>query len=84
MRITVEGNRAEITIGQECKPEQWSSKTGRLTGTKENIKWSNAYLDNLQTMVYRSHKDLAQAGSPITTESSETNFMAKTPQHIPF
>lgn len=50
LRITVKGNRVEITTGQECKPERWNPKTGRLTGTKEDIKRSNAYLDNLQAM----------------------------------
>ncbi|MBC8988472.1 hypothetical protein H9X96_22210 [Pedobacter sp. N36a] len=57
LRITVEGNRVEITTGQECKPDRWNPKTGRLTGTKEDIKRFNAYLDNIQAMVYRATKN---------------------------
>ncbi|WP_316752782.1 Arm DNA-binding domain-containing protein [Pedobacter gandavensis] len=61
LRITVERNRVEITTGQECKPECWNPKTGRLTGTKEDIKRSNAYLDGLQAMVYWPYKELIYA-----------------------
>ncbi|WP_316839267.1 site-specific integrase [Pedobacter gandavensis] len=77
LRITVNGNRVEITTGQECKPENWNPKTGRLTGTKEDTKRFNAYLDNLQAMVYRAHKDLAQADLPITAESIRNKFQGK-------
>jgi len=46
LRITVDGERAEVTTNRECEPEKWNSHSGRPTGTKENIKSLNAFLDN--------------------------------------
>ena len=40
LRITVDGERAEVTANRECEPEKWNSHSGRATGTKENIKSS--------------------------------------------
>ena len=77
LRITVAGKRAEITTGRECEPERWSSKTGRLLGTKEDIKSANAYLDSLQASVYQSHKELTEAGEIITAERIKSKLLGK-------
>ncbi|MFI5159956.1 MAG: Arm DNA-binding domain-containing protein [Sphingobacteriales bacterium] len=49
LRITLHGKRAEATSGRECLPANWNGSTGRLRGTKEEVRSFNAYLDNLQT-----------------------------------
>ena len=68
LRITVAGKRAEITTGRECEPERWNSKAGRISGTKEDAKSLNAYLDNLQNMVYDAHKSLTENKLAVTAE----------------
>ena len=40
LRITVDGQRAEVTTGRECDPEKWNKKSSRAFGTKEEIKKS--------------------------------------------
>jgi site-specific recombinase XerD len=80
LRITVAGKRSEITTGRECEPKQWNSKTGRLSGTKEEMKSLNAYLDNLQAMVYQAHKLLTEAGVEVTSESIKNKFAGKAAQ----
>lgn len=80
LRITVAGKRSEITTGRECEPKQWNSKTGRLSGTKEDVKSLNAYLDNLQAMVYQAHKLLTEAGVEVTSESIKNKFTGKEAQ----
>ncbi|WP_316814784.1 site-specific integrase [Pedobacter nyackensis] len=77
LRITVAGKRAETTTGRECEPERWNSKTGRLIGTKEEVKSFNAYLDNLQAMVYQAHQTLTEAGSIITADGIKHVFLGK-------
>ncbi len=56
LRIIVEGKRAEVTTGREIYPERWNSKSGGATGTKEDTKSLNAFLDNLQSKVYETHR----------------------------
>jgi hypothetical protein len=57
MRITVNGKRADMSAGRECDPAKWNSRAGRATGTKEEIKSLNNYLDSLQTKVRNAHQD---------------------------
>jgi hypothetical protein len=77
LRITVNGKRAETTSGRECLPAIWNSTTGRLRGTKEEVRSSNAYLDNLQTQVYEAHKILTESGDTITAELIKNKLLGK-------
>ena len=77
LRITVDGKRSEITTNRECNPEKWNSKSGRLIGTKENIKSFNAFLDNLQTKVYEAHRYLSENEKLITAEILKHRMLGK-------
>jgi site-specific recombinase XerD len=77
LRITVAGKRAETTTGRQCEPERWNAKTGRISGTKEDARSFNAYLDNLQGQVYQAHKDLTEANEAITADSIKNRFLGK-------
>ena len=37
LRITVDGERAEVTTNRECDPERWNSKAAQGVGTKVDI-----------------------------------------------
>ncbi len=41
MRITVDGNRKEFSVGRKCSPDKWNKNIGRSTGTKEEFKELN-------------------------------------------
>jgi site-specific recombinase XerD len=77
LRITVDGKRSEITTNRYCNPEKWNSKSGRLIGTKEDIKCFNAFLDNLQTKVYEAHRYLSENEKLITAETLKHRMQGK-------
>ncbi|WP_237488061.1 site-specific integrase [Hufsiella ginkgonis] len=77
MRITVECNRTELSVGRECDPKRWSSHSGRAIGTKEEYRSLNAYLDSLQTKMYDVHHFLLQTGETITCEALKNKFTGK-------
>jgi hypothetical protein len=77
MRITVRGKRAEITTGRECEPAKWNAKAGKAIGTKEEVKLLNAYLDQLQTLVYQAYHSLTHAGEMITSNAIKNSFLGK-------
>jgi hypothetical protein len=52
LRITVDGQRAEIATGRECEPSRWDSRAGRAIGTKEETKTFNAFFDSLKTKAF--------------------------------
>ncbi|WP_114941486.1 Arm DNA-binding domain-containing protein [Mucilaginibacter endophyticus] len=51
LRFTVDGKRSEATTGRTCEPSRWNNKAGRLTGTKEDVRALNNYLDGLQSQM---------------------------------
>ena len=77
LRITVGGKRAETTSGRECLPANWSNASGRLRGNKEEARSFNAYLDNLQSQLYETHRLLTEAGSLITANTLKNKFLGK-------
>jgi site-specific recombinase XerD len=77
LRITVEGKRAETTTGRECDPALWNNESGRIKGTKEEVKTYNAYLDNLQNQVYEAHRFLTEKHAVVTAESLKHKLLGK-------
>ncbi len=78
LRITVAGKRSETTTARSCDPLQWNSKAGRLKGTKEASRTFNAYLDQLQAMVYDAHQNLTEQKAAITAERLKSKLTGKT------
>jgi hypothetical protein len=69
MRCTTNRTRFEMAVKRDCEPEKWNSASGRLTGTKQDVRSVNAYLDSLQTKVYEAHRKLIDSGREVTAES---------------
>lgn len=69
MRITIDEERVELSTKRICDPKRWNSHTGRLTGTKEDARATNAYLDTLQSKVYEAHRCLIEANETVTAET---------------
>lgn len=77
LRITVCGQRAEISTGREWLPEKWNSSAGRANGTKEDVKALNIYLDSIQAKVYEAHSRLLDIGETVTAEAVKNRFKSK-------
>ena len=74
MRITVEGNRAEIATNRDCHPTQWNAKGSRAIGSKEEIKVLNTHLDQLQNAIYYAHQCVFDMGLPITANVIKSSY----------
>ncbi|WP_316931584.1 Arm DNA-binding domain-containing protein [Pedobacter jeongneungensis] len=77
MRITVDGKRAEISIGRDCEPGKWNSSAGRAIGTKEDVRTHNSYLDSLQSKMRMAHQALLDTGLQVTAASLQGQFTGK-------
>jgi len=75
MRITVEGNRAEIATNRDCDPRRWNAKGGRAIGSKEEIKVLNTHLDQLQNAVYYAHQRVFDMGLPTTADAIKSCYL---------
>jgi site-specific recombinase XerD len=68
LRITVDGKPVELSSKRQWELSRWSASTGRATGTKEDSKTLNSYLDLLITQVYQAKKRLIENDKPFTAE----------------
>ena len=68
MRITVNSRRVEISIHRSFDLARWNVVAGRATGTKEDAKMLNAYLETLQVRVYETHREILAAKETLTAE----------------
>lgn len=51
-----------------CEPSRWNRHAGRLTGTKEEVRSLNAFLDALQIKVNDVYRHLIQVNQPFDAE----------------
>lgn len=77
LRITISGQRAEVSTGREWLSEKWNVSAGRASGTKEDVKALNSYLDTLQGKVYETHRRLLDSETIITAEAVKNKFIGK-------
>jgi integrase len=77
MRITVNSVRTEISINREFDPARWNTKAGRATGTKEDARALNAYLETMLLQVHEAHRELTAAKEEITAEKIRNKLLGK-------
>lgn len=66
MRITINSERTELSVDRKFDPKRWNKKAGRATGTKEDAKSLNDYLDSLQVKVHEAHRNLLSTNEELT------------------
>lgn len=68
LRITVDGKPVELSTKRQWELTRWSTSAGRATGSKEESRSLNSYLDLLTTQVYQAKKALIEGDKTFTAE----------------
>lgn len=66
MRISVDSERTEISTQRKWDPTRWNTASGRASGTKEDARSLNIYLDTLQGRVYEAQRQLIADKEEVT------------------
>lgn len=66
LRITVNGQRAEVAIRRNVRPNIWDSKSQRVKGRSEKIRLINNYIDELENKVNRYYNIAIQENQNIS------------------
>jgi len=66
LRITVDGISKELSTKRSCDPNRWNPSAERVSGTKEDAKALNAYLDTLQAKAYEAKRHLIEANEMVS------------------
>lgn len=77
LRFTVNGGRAETSTGKSCDPNRLNAQAGRASGTKEDTRVLNAYLDKLRSKAQELHQGMTIVNETVTGKTVKNRFMGK-------
>ena len=75
LRITVDGNPKELSIKRSCNPVRWNPHAGRASGTKEEIRALNNYLDTYQARIFEAKRKLVEGNKIVTATAIKDILM---------
>ncbi|CAD0005777.1 site-specific integrase [Flavobacterium salmonis] len=76
-RITVDGIPKEASTRRQWDTERWNKKTERATGTKEDAKSLNFFLDSLTAKIHEIKAKIMYTGKPITSQKIMDHVMGR-------
>jgi hypothetical protein len=77
IRITVDGQRAEISIKRKIDPDRWDSNANKMKGNKEDAKEINSLIDILTVKLNRIYNRLVENEEIITARKIKNIFLGK-------
>lgn len=66
VRLTVNGEKVEISTQRSCDPSKWNKQAERVIGKKEEINRLNNHLESLLSRIHIAEKELYLSGEMIT------------------
>lgn len=75
VRITIDGQRTNISTNRTIKPERWNDEADKARGSNEQSQALNQYLFNFKKKIYDHHSDLLVKGKHITAESLRNSVL---------
>jgi len=75
MRITVNGERSEVSTKRFINSNNWDSKANKAKGYKLEVKKLNQYLETLKATLHEYHSEMIKLGDDITAQSLKNKFL---------
>lgn len=77
LRITVNGERAEISIKRSVERDRWDAAANRMRGNKEDAREINALLDNTVLKLNKIYNKLLENAEAITARRIKDIYLGK-------
>lgn len=74
-RITMNGQRIEISVKRSIEPSKWMAGAGIVKGTSVEARTINTYLDTIKADLYKKYNQLLILGNPIYLEDVKNSFL---------
>ena len=81
LRITVNGDRAELSTGRKADPKKWCNDMQRVVGRSESARTFNDYLDSLESTVRRNFNALLETKKEISATVLRDMMTGKNDKH---
>ena len=76
-RITIEGERFDISTGHFVEEMKWGTEMGKMKGNSEEARTINSRLDLLKNKVYEIEKRLFMGEIKINLENFKNEYLGK-------
>ncbi|WP_350290201.1 site-specific integrase [uncultured Croceitalea sp.] len=76
-RITVNGKRAELSLGRQVEEQRWDSRSGRLRGTSIEVTKFNRFLDTIKNRIFEIYDSLLKEKKDISAVIIKNTFLGK-------
>jgi len=77
LRVTIDGERIEISSKRYVNPDKWNANGQKLNGTGEEVRSLNNYLKTLEHQVYEIHRLLIEKKLPLTAVNLKNALLKK-------
>ncbi len=77
LRITLNGQRAELSIRRKVLVEKWNSDMNMARGNSEESKGINRYISTIKNKIYTIEQRSVSEGKPITAISLRDSYLGK-------
>lgn len=74
LRVTIAGERMEISTQRTIELSKWSATSGKAKGTHEDARNLNAYLDSLRNKAFNYQRELIQEGKAFNLAHFRTKW----------
>jgi integrase len=81
LRITVNGQRSEMSINRKVSASRWNHEAGKLRGTSTEVRELNRFMDNIRNKIYKIQEALLEQETMITAEIIRNIYTGKTQNH---
>ena len=77
LRLTVDGQRIEVSSKRHANPSKWNTSAQKLNGTGEYVRSVNEYLKTLEHQVYEVHRQMIEKKLPLTAANLKNMLLGK-------
>lgn len=77
LRLTVAGERVELTTRRYINPERWNIGMQKMNGTNDEARVFNNYLKTLEQKVFEEHRLMIDGKVPLTAANLRDRLLGK-------
>ncbi|WP_179343354.1 site-specific integrase [Winogradskyella ursingii] len=77
LRITLNGQRVNISLKRKVNVSTWNAKTQRANGSGKVTCVLNNYLNEIQSEIYRTYEQLKSENIPFTSQTIKERFLGE-------
>ncbi|WP_052143672.1 site-specific integrase [Wocania ichthyoenteri] len=76
-RITIDQQRAELSMCRKIEPSQWSNDTGLAKGSSKEIQELNRFIASIKSKIFICQQRLIEKGEVISAIKLRDNYLGK-------